>query len=258
MTDHTSRLSLPFPEDTEPADGPAAIGALATAIDPLIPPFSMGVIGTRPAAGLAGRLYYATDESLLYLDNGSAWLVLNAPMVAEWKTGDMKFTGRDDLEAGWLWARGQNESRTAFAALFAEYGTTYGPGDGSTTFGMPDARGRVLVGLDTGAVAIPGAGTLGAKGGSKEHTLTAAQSGLVGHTHGVSDPGHYHQLAFTTGAGGSMVQGLVPPHNATVAAANVTERASTGVAVQAAAAANASQAHNNIQPFCAVNVIVKT
>ena len=49
---------------------------------------------------------------------------------------------------GWLYCDGALISRTIYAALFAEIGTTYGAGDGSTTFQLPDLRGRFLVGRD--------------------------------------------------------------------------------------------------------------
>lgn len=55
----------------------------------------------------------------------------------------------DTLPAGgWLWADGSAVSRTTYAGLFAVYGTKYGAGDGSTTFNLPDKRGRVSAGKD--------------------------------------------------------------------------------------------------------------
>src|SRR5258707_6849253 len=50
--------------------------------------------------------------------------------------------------SGWLFCFGQNVGRTTYATLFAVIGTTYGAGDGSTTFGVPDLRGRVPFGKD--------------------------------------------------------------------------------------------------------------
>lgn len=52
--------------------------------------------------------------------------------------------------AGWLKANGALVSRTTYAALFAAIGTTYGAGDGSTTFALPDLRGEFVRGLDDG------------------------------------------------------------------------------------------------------------
>lgn len=51
---------------------------------------------------------------------------------------------------GWLLCHGQAVSRTEYPALFAAIGTTYGAGDGSTTFNVPDARGEFIRGLDAG------------------------------------------------------------------------------------------------------------
>ena len=67
---------------------------------------------------------------------------------------------------GWLLCQGQAVSRTTYAQLFSVIGTTYGSGDGSTTFNLPDMRGRVAVGSDA---------NLGAKAGAKTHALTNAE-----------------------------------------------------------------------------------
>lgn len=85
--------------------------------------------------------------------------------------------------SGWLWCAGQAVSRARYAALFAAIGTTYGSGDGSLTFNVPDLRGRLPIGLDnmggTDAGRIGLANTLGTTGGS--NTLTTAQ--LPSHNH---------------------------------------------------------------------------
>lgn len=96
--------------------------------------------------------------------------------------------GGSSAPTGWVFAAGQNVSRSTYAALFAIYGTTYGPGDGSTTFGLPDYRGRAVFGKDdmggSAANRLTNAGsgvdgvTLGAVGGNQL---------LQGHTHGVTD-----------------------------------------------------------------------
>lgn len=102
---------------------------------------------------------------------------------------------------GWLLCYGQAISRTTYAALYTAIGTTHGVGDGSTTFNVPDARGRVAAGKDnmggsaagnlanavTGSVSGT---TLGATGGLESHTLTSAQ--MPSHTHTATDAGHTH------------------------------------------------------------------
>jgi len=115
---------------------------------------------------------------------------------------------------GWLLCYGQAVSRTTYSALFAIVGTTYGSGDGSTTFNVPDLRGRVAAGKDdmggSAASRLTNSGTgnpgvngtsLGAVGGVDRHTLTLAQ--LAAHTHGgATGAGGDHNHGGATGAGG--------------------------------------------------------
>ena len=98
---------------------------------------------------------------------------------------------------GWLLCAGQAVNRITYATLFTTISTAYGIGDGSTTFNVPDLRGRVVAGLDnmggTDAGRLDLANTLGTAGGAQYHTLTTAQ--LAAHTH--TGPSHTH--TFTTG-----------------------------------------------------------
>lgn len=84
---------------------------------------------------------------------------------------------------GYLFCYGQAVSRTTYAALFAALSTTYGTGNGTTTFNLPDLRGRVCGGKDNmGGVAannLDSATTLGGAQGTKTHTLTIAQLPVV-------------------------------------------------------------------------------
>lgn len=69
--------------------------------------------------------------------------------------------------SGWLLCDGQLVSRTTYASLFTVIGTTYGAGDGSTTFALPNLKGRVVVGYDSSETEFD---TLGETGGSKTNT----------------------------------------------------------------------------------------
>jgi microcystin-dependent protein len=69
--------------------------------------------------------------------------------------------------AGWLLCDGSAVSRTTYAALFAALGTSYGAGNGSTTFNVPNLKGRVPVGLDSSQTEFD---TRGESGGAKTHT----------------------------------------------------------------------------------------
>jgi microcystin-dependent protein len=76
--------------------------------------------------------------------------------------------------AGWLVRDGSSVSRTTYAALFAAIGTTWGAGDGSTTFNVPDARRTVDVGSGGSGSSVLGS-TVGSTGGEETHTLVLAE-----------------------------------------------------------------------------------
>lgn len=81
--------------------------------------------------------------------------------------------------AGWVLCDGSAISRTAFPALYALIGTTFGSGDGSTTFNVPDLRGRTGIGAGLGSGLSNR--ILGANGGEETHKLVIAE--LASHTH---------------------------------------------------------------------------
>ena len=144
-----------------------------------------------------------------------------------------------------LLAYGQAVSRTTYATYFALVGTTYGAGDGSTTFNMPDLRGRTAIGKDNmgGSAAsrvtsssTNGANstTLGGAGGAETHTLTTAQ--LPDYAAGASNA-----RAVTSGAGG------------------LSTGAGTGFASGSSSIAltnGSGSAHSNTQPWMALNKCV--
>lgn len=94
------------------------------------------------------------------------------------------------LPTGWLLCYGQAVSRSTYSALFTVIGTVYGVGDGSTTFNLPDLRGRKPTGLDniggSDAGRLSVANTLGGTGGEEKHTQTTGE--LAAHTHDLTDP----------------------------------------------------------------------
>lgn len=121
----------------------------------------------------------------------------------------MPFAGSSSPDATWLVCDGSAISRTAYAALFAVLGTTYGSGDGSTTFNIPNMKGRVPVGLDAGQTEFD---ALGETGGAKTHTLSEAELPAHGHTftsgNSNSSLNHRHSIshnhaAVTSGSGSS-------------------------------------------------------
>jgi microcystin-dependent protein len=126
---------------------------------------------------------------------GVRTLALTLPQAASGRAiGELVFHSGTTLPALCLAPFGQNVNRTTYAAYFAEVGTTYGAGDGSTTFAMPDYRGRVIAGKDdmggssanrlTNQSGGLNGDVLGATGGAETHTLTTAE--MPAHTHGIA------------------------------------------------------------------------
>lgn len=106
--------------------------------------------------------------------------------------------------AGWLFCAGQVVLIDDYPRLFDVLGNRFG-GDGVTTFGIPDLRGRVAAGRDDMGGTAAGrlsaqlnGKTLGAVGGAESHVLTTAQ--MPSHAHGVTDPGHGHGVTDPTHA----------------------------------------------------------
>lgn len=85
--------------------------------------------------------------SLVAQDQGMARGHMGADAALPAGLGPFPYAGAT-APAGWLLCYGQAVSRTTYAALFAAIGTLYGSGDGSTTFNVPDPRGRAIVGKD--------------------------------------------------------------------------------------------------------------
>jgi microcystin-dependent protein len=99
-------------------------------------------------------------------------------------TGDIKFQGHTVIPTSWLLCDGSAISRSTYSALFAVISTSFGVGDGSTTFNIPDFRRRVPMGSG-GTVPSGGiANTVGTSGGEEFHQLTVSE--LASHQHGSS------------------------------------------------------------------------
>jgi microcystin-dependent protein len=128
------------------------------------------------------------------------------------------------IPSGWLACDGSAVSRSTYADLFAAIGTTHGAGNGTTTFNLPDCRGRVI---ESGAEGI------GAVKGAATHTLTASEI-----------PEHSHTFD------GKSLAGITPSfflssHSTSYQGSFTGSTGSVG-------------AHNNVQPTIIFNTIIKT
>jgi len=163
---------------------------------------------------------------------------------------------------GWLMCYGQAIPRGTFADLFTAIGITYGAGDGTTTFNLPDCRGRVAAGKDNmggssaNRLTTPVNGdVLGEAGGLETHTLTIAE--LANHAHTINDPTHAHNtlspvvrnLFPTVTSFGMTAAGNLDPNNVAT-----TDPRSIGITINAS---GSGASHANVQPTIIFNKIIK-
>jgi len=136
----------------------------------------------------------------------------------------------------WLECNGAAVSRTTYAVLFASIGTSFGVGDGSTTFNLPDLQGRAPIGSGTGASLT--ARTVGQQLGTETHTLTVNE--MPAHTHDFRtyNANFDHQGSATEGS---------------------TKDDGDGSFIDASAvqSAGGGQAHNNMQPSLVVKYYIR-
>lgn len=228
---------------------------------------------SRAAIG-AGVLAQGGLYTISYDSGEDEWLVHNvfvdpspAPVGAV-----MDYTGAT-APSGWFLANGSTASRTTYADLFALIGTIYGAGDGSTTFHLPDYRGRVLAGSDdmgsgaalrlTGTTMSGNGQALGETGGTQTHALGTGElpshshsvninsTSAGSHNHAITDPTHTHLIPSAgniliqsggTGVAGTTNGNQVPSSNtyAFINPSTAVVAASTGISIQN----NGSHAHN--------------
>lgn len=170
----------------------------------------------------------ATPGTTKFLREDMTW---NVP-AGSTPTGAIMLFGAAAAPAGWLLCNGAAVNRTTYSDLFAAVGTTWGVGDGSTTFNVPDLRGRVPVGAGTGAGLT--ARTLAATGGEEGTVLVA--NNLPAHTHDITTP---------TGSTGSNTGFMA-------------DRTGGSKTVTSANNSTTNTAHNTMQPFVVTNYIIKT
>lgn len=181
--------------------------------------------------------------------------------------------------SGFLLCDGSAISRTTYSELFSVIGTTYGVGDGSTTFNIPLMEGRVVIGVSVYY-------TLGTTGGTESVTLTEEE--LPAHYHTIPTHGHTSTIKATTPALGHTITQpaftySAPSGNSVCfgnaygksSSVNATRSANLAISNHAAASCTktgsvadcaafdtvstgGNNAHDNMQPFVALNYIIYT
>jgi microcystin-dependent protein len=168
--------------------------------------------------------------------------------MSEAFVGEIRLFAGNFAPRGWALADGQLLAINTNDALFSLYGTIYG-GDGRTTFGLPDLRGRIPIHQGQGAALSPR--TIGAEGGAE--TVTINQNQLPAHNHA--------PLNATAAAGNSRdpVSTTAAQAPGTATPTVFTDQVDTQtfpMSGQAIPAEGGSQAHSNLVPFQCINYIV--
>jgi microcystin-dependent protein len=161
-------------------------------------------------------------------------------MAAEPLLGEIIMFGGTFAPRGWALCNGQLLAIGDNSSLFALLGTTYG-GDGRTTFGLPDLRGRMPLHQGSG----PGLTqrNLGQRNGTENHTLSIPEM-----------PSHGHSIGVSSAVGNAKM-----PNDNLLAQSNDGENNfTTGEADGEMTTENlgGGQGHNNMPPFLAVNFII--
>lgn len=230
------------------------------------------------------RSYIPTPgDRVLLLAVGTSHLIIGAIATTSdaVPTGSVQAFAGSTAPTGWLLCNGAAVSRTTYASLYTVIGTTYGAGDGSTTFNVPNLQDRVPVGSGSTYAR-------GATGGAATVTLTTAQipshshtlaSGTVsthsGHTHTVSgtaasDGSHTHSVnnqgtrsdilaggGTTTAATGSGNTGSGGSHTHSVSGTAASGGSHNHTLSGSTGTEGTGQAHDNLQPYLALPFIIK-
>ena len=250
------------------------------------------VVGTSTTQTLTNKTINFADNTTTAIPQASVTDLVDNMANAINPIGTvLMWAGGATAPTGYLVADGTAVSRTTYSALFAVIGTTHGVGDGSSTFGLPNMAGRVVVGIDAGQAEF---NALGEKGGEKTHLLTAAE--MPSHTHiqnahthtqsahnhtqdahNHTQNSHTHPIstyADGTANDGTRVScnnvastGVVGGTSATQAvaatnnAATATNNAATAINASTTAtnqSTGGGGAHNNLQPYIVLRYIIKT
>jgi microcystin-dependent protein len=156
--------------------------------------------------------------------------------------GEIRMFAGTFAPRGWASANGQLVAISQNNALFALFGTSHG-GDGRTTFGLPDLRGRIPIHQGTGPGLSPK--SIGQKGGVEDVTMTVSEL-----------PAHTHAMQASTDVANSANPAIHVVARSPAICHWIDEAPSTAMAAEAITPAGGGQSHVNVAPFFCVNYIV--
>ena len=217
----TPNIQLPYPQASDQVSlGATDMENIVQALDggsggstsgPTAALVKKGVLASLPSAGQPlGSVYICTDTACGFWSDGSAWHYIplgaaggsggtgTAPVGSMMQYGGSTDPVDPDGQTRWLICDGRALSRTTYATLFTNIATTYGSGNGSTTFNIPDGRQRFLLGKSTSGTGQ----TLGSTGGSIDHThpLDGTNAGaMIGVGNNSSDFNLLYKLSDSAG-----------------------------------------------------------
>ena len=213
------------------------------------------------------------DTYAAIIGNGTSNSARSNALTVDWSgnvmsqgmAGMIQMFAGSTAPAGWLICDGSAVSRTTYATLFAVIETTYGTGDGSTTFNLPDLRGRVAVGVGTGTATDATAHALGQYDGAETVTLT--ENEIPSHTHGnkslTGEAKPYTDVGLFSGQGNGT--GIFSKGSSSLGAYRLQWQSNAGgsysLKVNASHEHNSfggGNAHKNMQPYLAINYIIAT
>ena len=210
---------------------------------------------SKKITGLADPVSAQDAATKSYVDTTASNISSNIPPGVVW------IYGGSTAPSGWLLCDGSAVSRTTYAALFGVIGTTYGAGDGSTTFGVPGLRGKVIVGSGQGTVDSLQLTNrvLGTYGGEEVHSLTQSEMPAHGHTGGTlsadSAGTHTHIIGQPTGL--TFGGGTATIVNSGGTVASSSSGAHTHTISGTTSITGSGNAFNIMQPFMVLNYIIK-
>lgn len=172
-----------------------------------------------------------------YKYNGQ-WYDLSCSLnVSNLLIGEIIEYAGESIPGGYLVCDGSAVSRTEYSELFDVIGTLYGSGDGSTTFNLPDLRGRVVTGLNT---TNSNFNVLGKTGGEEAHTLTVSE--IPSHNHTITT---FRQYQDGTSTDSTKIGRTIPAADGGDVSSITSNQTGGG------------QAHNNLQPYITINYLIR-
>lgn len=234
-----------------------------TSLDNFTNPTGSSALTSPDHAGQHSDLNDAVEQlqAKVGVNNSAVTTSLDYKVATNTPTGCIMLYSGSTAPSGWLLCDGSAILRSGYTALFALVGTTYGPGNGVSTFNLPNLKGRVPVGRDAAQTEFD---ALGENGGAKTHTLSTSEMPSHthvqnAHNHGITDPGHAHAYGFWFGTAGGSVGATL---TGVTQVSSQTNNQTTGISINNQTATNQNTggggAHNNLQPYLVLNYIIKT